>query len=134
MLVVAAGIGVLLPAQAIGVPWASATGNPTSSFAAAETPVAVTGLTCTNNADKSVTISFTYAGATTPNSFDAMAGTNVVGTGPGTVQSVRVVGQSILSLGIPVNVAIRTNFGGTWTATSSTIAIKTALLSTNLSC
>lgn len=134
VLVVAGSIGVLMPAQAIGVPFRTTTVNPTSSFTAAETPVAVTGLTCTNNADNSVTISFAYAGATTPYSFDAMAGSNVVGTGPGTARSVRVVGQSILSLGIPVNVAIRTNSGGTWTATSGMIAIKTALLSTNLSC
>lgn len=131
-LLVTGGVGVLLPDQAVAGPFTQTTLNPASTFAAT-TPVAVTGLTCTENADKSVTIGFAYSGVAA-NSFDALAGSTVVGSSPGTQRTIIVKGQSILSLGIPVNVAVRTNLGGTWTATSQTIAIKTALLSTDLSC
>ncbi|OIH97662.1 S26 family signal peptidase [Curtobacterium sp. MCBA15_001] len=131
-LLVTGGVGVLVPAQAVAGPFTRTTVNPASTFAAT-TPVAVTGLTCTNNADKSVTIGYTYSGVAA-NSFDALAGSTVVGSSPGTQRSIVVKGQSILSLGTPVNVAVRTDLGGSWTATSQTIAIKTALLSTDLSC
>lgn len=135
VVLVAGGLGVLLPAQAVAVPFTAKTVNAGPTLTAA-TAVATTALTCKANSDGSVNIGFTYGGAPgVVSSFDVMMGSTVVGTDVGTVSSVRVVGSGILNLGATVTVAVRTNLGGTWTATStSTTKIQTALVSTNLSC
>ncbi|ROP64983.1 signal peptidase I [Curtobacterium sp. ZW137] len=135
VVLVAGGLGVLLPAQAVAAPWTKTTVNPTTSFATA-TATAVTALTCTNNADNTVTIGWTYPGAAgVPTSFDVLMGTTVVGTATGSASSARVAGSGILSLGATVTVNVRTNLGGTWSATSSSTAkIKTAVIGTNLTC
>jgi signal peptidase len=132
---VAGGLGLLLPAQAVAVPFTAQTANAGPSLTAA-TAVATSALTCKANSDGSVNIGFTYGGAPdVVSSFDVMTGSTVIGTDVGTVSSVRVVGSGILNLGATVTVAVRTNLGGTWTATStSTTKIQTALVSTNLSC
>ncbi|MBF4582867.1 S24/S26 family peptidase [Curtobacterium sp. VKM Ac-2865] len=135
VVLVAGGLGLLLPAQAVAVPFTAKTVNAGPTLTAA-TAVATTALTCKANGDGSVNIGFTYGGAPgVVSSFDVMMGSTVVGTDVGTVSSVRVVGSGILNLGATVTVAVRTNLGGTWTATStSTTKIQTALVSTNLSC
>ncbi|WP_267422107.1 MULTISPECIES: hypothetical protein [unclassified Curtobacterium] len=131
----AGGLGVLLPAQAVAAPFTGHTSNASNSLQAA-TAVATTALTCRANGDGSVAIGFTYGGAPgVVTSFDVMMGSTVVGTAAGTASSVRVVGSGILNLGTTVTVTVRTNLGGTWTATStSTARIQTALIGTTLSC
>jgi signal peptidase len=135
VVLVAGGLGLLLPAQAVAAPFTAKTSTVSGSLQAA-TAVATTALTCVGNSDGSVTIGFTYAGAPgVVSSSDVMAGSTVVGTAVGTASSVRVVGTGILSLGANVTVTVRTNLGGTWTATStSTTKIQTALVGTSLSC
>jgi len=135
VVLVAGGLGLLLPAPAVAAPFASRTANATNSLRAA-TAVATTALTCKSNGDGSVSIGFTYGGAPgVVSSFDVMMGSTVVGTDLGTASSVRVVGSGILNLGATVTVTVRTNLGGTWTATStSTAKIQTALLGNSLSC
>jgi signal peptidase len=135
VVLVAGGLGLLLPAQAVAAPFTSRTSNAATSLQAA-TAVATTALTCKPNGDGSVAIGFTYGGAPgVVSSFDVLMGSTVVGTAPGTASSVRVVGSGILNLGTTVTVTVRTNLGGTWTATStSTAKIQTALIGTTLSC
>lgn len=132
VLVVAGGAGVLLPAQAVAVPWSRTSVNPTVTFGAA-TAVAPTGVSCTNNADHTVNITFTPPAGTGATYAVVMNGSTVVATGTGS--PIRVVGSGILSLGAVVTVTVRTELGGTWTATStSTARIQTAIIGTNLSC
>jgi len=131
VVLVAGGLGVLLPAQAVAAPFATTTVNPTSSFAALTVPQATT-LACTANGDGSVNIGFAYGGPTAT-SFSVMNGTTVLATG--TTTPVKVVGSGILSLGQVYTVTVRVNFVGNWTSTSTATArIQTALVGTNLSC
>ncbi|WIB78175.1 S24/S26 family peptidase [Curtobacterium sp. MCPF17_002] len=132
VLVVAGGLGVLLPEQAVAVPWSQTTVNPRSSFGAA-TAVAPTALGCTNNADHSVNITFTPPAGTTATYTVIMNGNTVVTSGTGS--PIRVAGSGILSLGAVVTITVRTELGSNWTATStSSTKIQTALVGTNLTC
>ncbi|MEN0103046.1 MAG: S24/S26 family peptidase [Curtobacterium sp.] len=131
VVLVAGGLGVLLPAQAVAAPFATTTVNPTSSFATLTVPQATT-LACTANGDGSVNIGFAYGGPTAT-SFSVMNGTTVLATG--TTSPVKLVGSGILSLGQVYTVTVRVNFVGNWTSTSTATArIQTALVGTNLSC
>jgi signal peptidase len=130
VLVLAGGVGVMLPAEAVAVPWSRTTAT-TTAFSALTVPPA-TALACTANGDGSVNIGFTYGGPAAT-SFSVMNGSAVLATG--TTSPVRVVGSGILSLGQVYTVTVRVNYVGAWTSTSTATAkIQTALVTTNLSC
>lgn len=136
VLVIAGSVGVLVPAQAVAVPWSRTTVNPVSNFTAG-TAVPATGLTCSANSDGSVNIGFAYSGpAVTSFSVVNTNANNIAATGEaGSTAPIRVTGQGILSLGAVVTVKIRTNYGGSWFVDSSATArIQTALIGTNLTC
>jgi len=129
-LVVAGGAGVLLPAQAVAVPWSRST-TTALSFGALTVPEATT-LVCSPNGDGSVNIAFAYGGPAAT-SFSVMNGTTVLATG--TTTPVRVVGSGLLPLGQAYTVTLRVNYLGNWVSTSTATArIQTALIGTNLSC
>lgn len=134
VLVIAGSVGLLVPAQAVAVPWSATTVDPVSSFGATTVPQA-TGLTCTSNGDGTVNIGFAYAGPAAT-SFSVVNGSTVLATGTtGATSPVKVTGTAILGLGQVYTVSVRVNFAGTWTSTSTaTTRIQTALVTTNLSC
>jgi signal peptidase I len=125
VVVAVAGGGAFLPAKALAATFSGKDTNPTSSWTAT-TAVAPTALTCTNNADKTVTIGWAYSGAT-PAGFDALNGSTVVATASsGTARSVVISGSGSLNLGTTSAITVRTKLTSSWTATSTTsVNVKT---------
>ncbi|ROS36341.1 S24/S26 family peptidase [Curtobacterium sp. PhB78] len=119
VLVIAGSIGVLVPAQAVAVPWSRTTVNPVSNFTAG-TATGVPTLTCTAASSSTVTITWTYTDPTVPNSFDLMNGTTQLATAttPGQ-RSLVYGGAGLLDLGTTYTLNLRTNLGNNWTATST---------------
>ncbi|WP_439693760.1 S24/S26 family peptidase [Curtobacterium sp. SP.BCo] len=130
VLVVAGGLGLVLPAQATAAPWSTRT-SAAASFGALTVPPA-TALTCTANGDGSVNIGFAYSGPAA-SSFSVLSGSTVLASGA--TSPVRVVGSGLLNLGQVSTVTVRVTSDGNWTSTSTaTTRIQTALLGANLSC
>ncbi|MBT1546479.1 S24/S26 family peptidase [Curtobacterium aurantiacum] len=120
VLVLAAAAGVLLPAQADAAPWSRTTVAPTANFTAG-TATGVPTLTCAPAGSNTVTIAWTYDnGATVPASFDLMNGTTQVATTTiAGARSMTYGGAGLLNLGTTYTLHLRTNLGGSWTATST---------------
>jgi signal peptidase I len=130
---VGTGLGVLQPTAAVAAPF-GATTSTSAAFSALTLPQA-TALTCTANADGSVSIGFAYGNvaALPATSFTVVSGTTELATG--TTSPVRVTGFGLLNLGRTYTVAVRANSGTTWTSTSTaTTRVQTALAGTTLSC
>jgi signal peptidase I len=130
---VGTGLGVLQPTAAVAAPF-GATTSTSAAFSALTLPQA-TALTCTANADGSVSIGFAYGNvaALPATSFTVVSGTTELATG--TTSPVRVTGSGLLNLGRTYTVAVRANSGTTWTSTSTaTTRVQTALAGTTLSC
>ncbi|ROQ39760.1 hypothetical protein EDF46_1392 [Frondihabitans sp. PhB188] len=99
----------------------SDSGAATGTFSTA-TATAATGVTCTNNADGStVTISWTYSGAT-PTGFDVLVGAGTT-TVPGATRTVVLAGGGLLALGLNQPIRVRTNLSSNWTATSAAVTV-----------
>lgn len=119
VLVIAGSVGVLVPAQAVAVPWSRTTVNPVSNFTAG-TATGVPTLTCTPASSGTVTIAWTYTDPTVPNSFDLMNGTTQLATATTAGQRSLVYGGAgLLDLGTTYTLNLRTNLGNNWTATST---------------
>ncbi len=119
VLVIAGSVGVLVPAQAVAVPWSRTTVNPVSNFTAG-TATGVPTLTCTAASSSTVTIAWTYTNPTVPNSFDLMNGTTQLATATTAGQRSLVYGGAgLLDLGTTYTLNLRTNLGNNWTATST---------------
>ncbi|WP_263091642.1 S24/S26 family peptidase [Curtobacterium sp. RIT-PI-V] len=125
VLVIAGSIGVLVPAQAVAVPWSRTTVNPVSNFTAG-TATGVPTLTCTAASSSTVTIAWTYTDPTVPNSFDLMNGATQLATATTAGQRSLVYGGAgLLDLGTTYTLNLRTNLGNNWTATSTqTVKVK----------
>lgn len=119
VLVIAGSIGVLVPAQAVAVPWSRTTVNPVSNFTAG-TATGVPTLTCTPASSGTVTIAWTYTDPTVPNSFDLVNGTTQLATATTAGQRSLVYGGAgLLDLGTTYTLSLRTNLGNNWTAIST---------------
>lgn len=119
VLVIAGSVGVLVPAQAVAVPWSRTTVNPVSNFTAG-TATGVPTLTCTPASSGTVTIAWTYTDPTVPKSFDLMNGTTQLATATTAGQRSLVYGGAgLLDLGTTYTLNLRTNLGNGWTATST---------------
>jgi signal peptidase len=116
------GAGALLPGKALAATFAGTTTNPVSSLTATSA-VAASAITCTNNADKTVTLTWTYAGAT-PVGFDVLSGSTVVASTTGATTSVKINGSggNLFNLGTTLTLDVRTNLTSTWTKTSTATA------------
>lgn len=125
VLVIAGSVGVLVPAQAVAVPWSRTTVNPVSNFTAG-TATGVPALTCTAASSSTVTIAWTYTDPTVPNSFDLMNGTTQLASATTAGQRSLVYGGAgLLDLGTTYTLNLRTNLGNNWTATSTqTVKVK----------
>ncbi|MBF4606001.1 signal peptidase I [Curtobacterium sp. VKM Ac-1393] len=124
VLVIAGSVGLLVPAQAVAVPWSRTTVDPVSNFTAG-TATGVPTLTCTAASSSSVTIAWTYTDPTVPNSFDLVNGTTQVTTTTGDQRSLVYGGAGLLDLGTTYTLNLRTNLGNGWTATSTpTVKVK----------
>lgn len=125
VLVIAGSVGVLVPAQAVAVPWSRTTVNPVSNFTAG-TATGVPTLTCTPASSGTVTIAWTYTDPTVPNSFDLVNGTTQLATATTAGQRSLVYGGAgLLDLGTTYTLNLRTNLGNNWTATSTqTVKVK----------
>lgn len=125
VLVIAGSVGVLVPAQAVAVPWSRTTVNPVSNFTAG-TATGVPALTCTAASSSTVTIAWTYTDPTVPNSFDLMNGTTQLASATTAGQRSLVYGGAgMLDLGTTYTLNLRTNLGNNWTATSTqTVKVK----------
>lgn len=119
VLVIAGSVGVLVPAQAVAVPWSRTTVNPVSNFTAG-TATGVPTLTCTPASSGTVTIAWTYTDPTVPKSFDLVNGTTQLATATTAGQRSLVYGGAgLLDLGTTYTLNLRTNLGNNWTATST---------------
>jgi signal peptidase len=116
------GAGVLLPGKALAAGFGGTTTNPVSTLTATSA-VAASAITCTNNADKTVTLTWTYAGAALVG-FDVLSGSTVVASTTGATTSVKISGSgsNILNLGTTMTLSVRTNLTSTWTKTSTATA------------
>lgn len=125
VLAIAGSVGVLVPAQAVAVPWSRTTVNPGSTFTAV-TATGVPTLTCTAASSSTVTIAWTYTDPTVPNSFDLVNGTTQLATATTAGQRSLVYGGAgLLDLGTTYTLNLRTNLGNGWTATSTpTVKVK----------
>lgn len=118
VLLVSGAVGTLVPTPAVAAPFSRATSTVASLGTA--TAVAVPTLTCVPGPSNTVTIAWAYPdNVGTPNSFDLMNGTTQVATAAGNVRSMSYQGGGLLDLGSTYTLVLRTNLGGTWTATSS---------------
>jgi len=118
VLLVSGAVGTLVPTPAVAAPFSRATSTVASLGTA--TAVAVPTLTCAPGPSNTVTIAWAYPdNVGTPNSFDLMNGTTQVATAAGNVRSMSYQGGGLLDLGSTYTLVLRTNLGGTWTATSS---------------
>lgn len=119
VLVIAGSVGVLVPAQAVAVPWSRTTVNPVSNFTAG-TATGVPTLTCTPASSGTVTIAWTYTDPTVPKSFDLVNGTTQLATATTAGQRSLVYGGAgLLDLGTTYTLNLRTSLGNNWTATST---------------
>lgn len=121
VLVVAAGIGVLLPAQAIGVPFTTTTATQTGTMTAAAM-LPVTSVQCAPEATNTVRVSWAPS-STAVRGYQVLWGTDVLTTT--TATSAVIGGAGLLNLGSTRAVTIRSlDVGATspWTvdSTSST--------------
>lgn len=121
---VAGTIGaLLLPAPAAAATFAATTAAPTSTLTAA-TATPVTALTCTSNADGSVTIGWTYTG-TAPERFTTLVDGQATATAPAGTRSTTLSSWDLFTWRTST-VSIRTDLTTTWTTTSdSTVRIVT---------
>ena len=113
----AAGIGFLLPAEALAAPFGARTTSPTSTMTAYTVPAA-TAVTCVNSTSNSgVVISWSYATsvpASDPASFTVTIG-SATQDFPGATRAISYNNVGLLDLGTVYPVTLRTNDGSGWT-------------------